>query len=130
AAGYGATVVLDGVSLHLGEGGAAVILGRNGVGKSTLLLTIMGHTALHRGRLRFAGAELGRLPAHRRARLGPRPLPPQRPVSPPGPPPPQPRWCPFPRPPGRAPASRRLPPASPSDGTITAGSSQAASSRC
>ena len=69
-AGYGATVVLDGVSLKLGEGGAAVILGRNGVGKTTLLLTVMGHTVLHGGRVCFASTELGGLPTHRRARIG------------------------------------------------------------
>jgi branched-chain amino acid transport system ATP-binding protein len=69
-AGYGATVVLDDVSLTLAEGAACAVLGRNGVGKSTLMLTIMGHTALHRGAIRFAGEDLAALPAHRRSRAG------------------------------------------------------------
>jgi branched-chain amino acid transport system ATP-binding protein len=69
-AGYGETVVLEGVSLALAPGATLAILGRNGVGKTTLLATIMGHTTLHGGRLRFAGAELGALAPYRRSRLG------------------------------------------------------------
>jgi branched-chain amino acid transport system ATP-binding protein len=69
-AGYGATVVLDDVSLRLSEGGTTAILGRNGVGKTTLLLTIMGHTSLHRGSLHLDGRDLGRLATHRRSRAG------------------------------------------------------------
>ena len=46
-AGYGDAVVLDGISLELPEGGSLAVLGRNGVGKTTLLLTIMGYTAGH-----------------------------------------------------------------------------------
>jgi branched-chain amino acid transport system ATP-binding protein len=69
-AGYGATVVLEDVSLTLAEGGACAVLGRNGVGKTTLMATIMGQTTLHRGRLRLAGADItGRQP-HQRARGG------------------------------------------------------------
>src|SRR5579883_3173977 len=41
-AGYGDSIVLDGISLELPEGGSLAVLGRNGVGKTTLLLTIMG----------------------------------------------------------------------------------------
>jgi branched-chain amino acid transport system ATP-binding protein len=69
-AGYGDAVVLDGVSLELPAGGSLAVLGRNGVGKSTLLLTIMGMTRVHRGSISFGGEEISRLPAHRRARLG------------------------------------------------------------
>ncbi len=69
-AGYAATTVLDGVSLRIGERGTCAILGRNGVGKTTLLATIMGHTALHRGTIRLAGQDLTSLPPHRRARAG------------------------------------------------------------
>jgi|SRR5690242_10103184 len=69
-AGYGDAVVLDGISLALAEGGTLAVLGRNGVGKSTLLLTIMGYTRLHRGTLRWQGQDIARLPPHRRARLG------------------------------------------------------------
>jgi len=46
------------------------VLGRNGVGKTTLLATIMGHTGLHAGRIRFASADIAALPPYRRARLG------------------------------------------------------------
>jgi branched-chain amino acid transport system ATP-binding protein len=69
-AGYGDAVVLDGVSLELPEGGSLAVLGRNGVGKSTLLLTIMGFTRLVAGRIRWRGADIGRMTPHRRARLG------------------------------------------------------------
>ena len=51
-AGYGRTVVLDGVSLNLRSGATLAVLGRNGVGKTTLLATIMGHTHLHGGSIR------------------------------------------------------------------------------
>jgi branched-chain amino acid transport system ATP-binding protein len=46
------------------------VLGRNGVGKTTLLATIMGHTRLRGGNIRFAGREIACLPPYRRARLG------------------------------------------------------------
>jgi branched-chain amino acid transport system ATP-binding protein len=69
-AGYGDTVVLEGVSLGVRAGGTLAILGRNGVGKTTLLATIMGHTTLHGGAIRFAGQSLAPLAPYRRARLG------------------------------------------------------------
>ena len=69
-AGYGDAIVLDGVSLELPENGSLAVLGRNGVGKSTLLLTIMGFTSLKRGRIVLRGSEIGGLAPHRRARLG------------------------------------------------------------
>ena len=69
-AGYGDAVVLDGISLAVGEKRSLAILGRNGVGKSTLLLTIMGYTRLHRGAVSWKGQDISRLPPHRRARLG------------------------------------------------------------
>ena len=69
-AGYGDAVVLDEVSLTVGEVRSLAILGRNGVGKSTLLLTIMGYTRLHRGAVSWKGQDIARLPPHRRARLG------------------------------------------------------------
>jgi branched-chain amino acid transport system ATP-binding protein len=69
-AGYGDAVVLDGVSFDLVRGGSLAVLGRNGVGKSTLLLTIMGFTAVKRGRMVFRGKDMRGLAPHRRARLG------------------------------------------------------------
>jgi len=69
-AGYGDTVVLEGVTIDLAPGGTLAVLGRNGVGKTTLLATIMGHTTLHGGALEFGGAQLANLPAYRRSRLG------------------------------------------------------------
>ena len=69
-AGYGETVVLDGISLDLPEAGTLAVLGRNGVGKTTLLATIMGHTSLHSGSIRLSGQAMEALPPYRRARLG------------------------------------------------------------
>jgi branched-chain amino acid transport system ATP-binding protein len=69
-AGYGETVVLDGVSLSLPPRGTLAVLGRNGVGKTTLLATIMGHTTRHGGSIGFGGRDMTRLAPHRRARAG------------------------------------------------------------
>jgi len=69
-AGYGAAVVLDDVSVSVAGGGSVAVLGRNGVGKTTLLLTIMGFSRLHRGRLWLGGEELSGMAPHRRARAG------------------------------------------------------------
>jgi branched-chain amino acid transport system ATP-binding protein len=69
-AGYGETVVLDGISLELPEAGTLAVLGRNGVGKTTLLATVMGHTRQHGGSIRLGDAAIEALPAYRRARLG------------------------------------------------------------
>ncbi len=69
-AGYGDGVVLDDVSLRLDEGDTLALLGRNGMGKTTLLVTLMGLTRLHRGRLSWRGADLAALPTHRRSRAG------------------------------------------------------------
>jgi len=70
SAGFGETVVLEGISLALSPGQTLAVLGPNGVGKTTLLATIMGHTRLHAGGIRFAGEEIAELPPYRRARLG------------------------------------------------------------
>jgi branched-chain amino acid transport system ATP-binding protein len=69
-AGFGSAVVLDGVSLALPERGGLAVLGRNGVGKSTLLLTIMGYTQVGRGRILWRGEDITRHPPHRRALAG------------------------------------------------------------
>jgi branched-chain amino acid transport system ATP-binding protein len=69
-AGYGSAVVLDDISFTLGAGDSLALLGRNGVGKTTLLVTLMGQTRVKRGELRFDGADLNPLPSHRRALAG------------------------------------------------------------
>jgi len=69
-AGYGASIVLEDISLTLGEGDSLALLGRNGVGKSTLLVTLMGLTRVHRGTLRWRGSALSRLPTYKRAQSG------------------------------------------------------------
>ena len=69
-AGYGETVVIDNVSLSLAPGATLALLGRNGVGKTTLFSTIMGHTTMHGGSIRFNGEEISKLPPYRRALLG------------------------------------------------------------
>ena len=69
-AGYGDAVVLDGVSLSVEDHGSLAVLGRNGVGKSTLILTILGFTRLHRGQVLWKGEDISRLAPHRRVQLG------------------------------------------------------------
>jgi branched-chain amino acid transport system ATP-binding protein len=69
-AGYGEARVLDDVSLALVEGESLALLGRNGVGKTTLLTTLMGLTRVFAGRMRFGGEDLARLARHRRAHAG------------------------------------------------------------
>ena len=69
-AGYGAGIVLDNVSLRVEEGDSVAILGRNGVGKTTLILTLMGMTKLSQGRIRYRSTEITKLPTHRRAAVG------------------------------------------------------------
>jgi branched-chain amino acid transport system ATP-binding protein len=69
-AGYRDTVVLEDVSLALAPGATLAVLGRNGVGKTTLLATVMGHTTLHSGSIRLGGDELNDLPPYRRATRG------------------------------------------------------------
>ena len=69
-AGYGDAVVLDGITLDVAAGGSLAVLGRNGVGKSTLLLTIMGFTRVGRGAVVWRGRDITRLAPHWRARAG------------------------------------------------------------
>ncbi len=57
-AGYGEAVVLDDISFEMAERGSLAVLGRNGVGKSTLLLTLMGFTQLRRGAIVWRGADI------------------------------------------------------------------------
>jgi branched-chain amino acid transport system ATP-binding protein len=69
-AGYGDSIVLEDVSFEVDAGGSLALLGRNGVGKTTLLLTLMGLTTLKSGSLAWEGADIARLPTFRRAQAG------------------------------------------------------------
>ena len=69
-AGYGAGVVLDGISFDLPARGGLAVLGRNGVGKSTLILTVMGMTQIVRGRILWRGEDITVQAPYRRARGG------------------------------------------------------------
>ena len=69
-AGYGESVVVEEASFAVGEGESVALLGRNGVGKSTLLATVMGLTHLHRGSIHWQGADVSRAASYVRARSG------------------------------------------------------------
>ena len=69
-AGYGEAVVLDDITFEIPERGSLAVLGRNGVGKSTLLLTLMGFTQLRRGSIAWRGTDITRMAPHRRAQAG------------------------------------------------------------
>jgi len=69
-AGYGDATVLEDVELKLDEGDSLALLGRNGMGKTTLLVTLMGLTRMRKGTLRWRGSDLAALPTHRRSRTG------------------------------------------------------------
>jgi branched-chain amino acid transport system ATP-binding protein len=70
SAGYGETVVLEDVNLALAAGESISLIGRNGVGKTTLLATVMGHTTLHKGDVVLGGQSIARVPVYRRALNG------------------------------------------------------------
>ncbi|MCY4486866.1 MAG: urea ABC transporter ATP-binding subunit UrtE [Deltaproteobacteria bacterium] len=67
---YGASRVLRGVTLSVDKGQVTCVLGRNGVGKTSLLRAILGLRPVRKGRIRWEGDDITGLPAHRRARLG------------------------------------------------------------
>jgi len=69
-AGYGDAVVLNDISLEMADKSSLAILGRNGVGKSTLLLTIMGFTRMTRGSIHWHGEDITRVAPFKRARGG------------------------------------------------------------
>lgn len=68
--GYGGKPVLQGVDLSVGEGEIVAVIGRNGVGKTTLMKTLMGLLSPMAGHIHFAGEDITRLTADKRARLG------------------------------------------------------------
>jgi branched-chain amino acid transport system ATP-binding protein len=69
-AGYGETVVIEDIDLSLAPGECVSVIGRNGVGKTTLLSTVMGHTTLHAGEITLDGHRLNGVPCFRRALAG------------------------------------------------------------
>jgi branched-chain amino acid transport system ATP-binding protein len=69
-AGYGPTVVLEDIDFSLPARSTLALLGRNGVGKTTLLATIVGIATLHRGSIEHRGHSIGRMRVYDRARLG------------------------------------------------------------
>ncbi len=70
SAGYGETHVLQDLELTLAAGESLAVIGRNGVGKSTLLATVMGHTTLHGGTIEVGGERIERAPPFRRSLAG------------------------------------------------------------
>jgi branched-chain amino acid transport system ATP-binding protein len=70
SAGYGETVVIEDIDLTLKPGECISVIGRNGVGKTTLLSTVMGHTTLHSGEILLDGKALNGMPSFRRALAG------------------------------------------------------------
>ena len=67
---YGLSQVLFGISLAIGEGEMVTLMGRNGMGKTTTVRSIMGLTPARAGRVRFAGQEIRGWPAYRVAQAG------------------------------------------------------------
>jgi len=70
SAGYGEAVVLSGISLSLAEGEALALLGRNGMGKTTLINSIVGVTRYFSGRITLDGVDITRLRPDQRAHAG------------------------------------------------------------
>ena len=68
--GYGEAIVLEAISLAMDEGDSLALLGRNGMGKTTLIATLMGAARQTRGKIRFNGQDIAHLPGHRRAHAG------------------------------------------------------------
>jgi len=69
-AGYNDATVLEDVTLHVAEDESLAILGRNGVGKTTLMLTVMGLTRMGAGSVNWDGVDISRLPTSERSRAG------------------------------------------------------------
>jgi len=69
-AGYGDGIVLDDVSVSIDEGDSLAVLGRNGMGKTTLLVTLMGFTRLRGGKILWRGQDIVAMPSYARSRSG------------------------------------------------------------
>jgi branched-chain amino acid transport system ATP-binding protein len=67
---YGESHILHGVDMRVGEGETITILGRNGVGKTTTLRTIVGIVRARKGRIAFAGKDMMQVPLHKTAHQG------------------------------------------------------------
>ncbi|WP_267553201.1 ABC transporter ATP-binding protein [Rhizobium rhizogenes] len=67
---YGESHILHGVDMRVGEGETITILGRNGVGKTTTLRTIVGIVRARKGRIAFAGTDMMQVPLHKTAHKG------------------------------------------------------------
>jgi branched-chain amino acid transport system ATP-binding protein len=70
SSGYGETVIIENARLSVKIGETLAIIGRNGVGKTTLLSTVMGHNTLHGGHICVLGRDISRYPPHRRVAVG------------------------------------------------------------
>lgn len=69
-AGYGSSIVLEDVSFSMNEGDSLALLGRNGVGKTSLLITMMGLTRMHGGNISWMGKDISTMATNKRARAG------------------------------------------------------------
>src|SRR5215213_5356484 len=67
---YGDSYILQGASLRIEKGEVVAVLGRNGVGKTTLVRSVIGLTPPRKGRIVFKDVDITRVPAHRIARMG------------------------------------------------------------
>jgi branched-chain amino acid transport system ATP-binding protein len=70
SAGYGESLVLEKVSLSVPQGHSLAVLGRNGMGKSTLMLALMGHLRPRHGAIRWRGEDISRVSPDRRVQMG------------------------------------------------------------
>jgi branched-chain amino acid transport system ATP-binding protein len=70
SAGYGATRIITDMSFDVSAGDRLAILGRNGMGKTTLLATLMGLSTCHAGKIKIGGTDVEALPTSSRSRLG------------------------------------------------------------
>jgi len=67
---YGESRILNDVSIEVPDGKIVCLMGRNGVGKTTLLKTIMGNLKVRKGTMIYEGKDITKVPTHRRAQMG------------------------------------------------------------